>query len=141
VTECEGTGFPFGFTAGAEYWLTRFLAAELGYLRPADVAVAGSLTGSSFESRLDNHIVTVSAKAGVPVGPVRIYGRVGANRHYGTLTTAQTIDDITITVDGVEQTFEGGTASIKGGAVGGIDGALNDRVTFLLFGGKLHLGL
>ncbi|MFB3853861.1 MAG: hypothetical protein ACE148_08565 [Vicinamibacterales bacterium] len=113
VSECKGTGSPVGLTAGADYWFTRYLAAEAGYIRPSDVVVSGSDFGHSFESRLDTQMFTVAAKGAIPVGPIRIYGRFGANRHEGILRTAQTIDDMTVTVDDVQQTFEGGTQTYE----------------------------
>jgi len=175
VSECEGTGSPFGFSAGADYWLTRYLAAEVGYMRPSDVVARGSDIGHNFESRQDTQMFTVAAKGGIPIGPVRIYGRFGANRHEGVVQTTQTIDDLTVTVDGVQQIFEGGTqtyefrtegwgwifgggveawvtssfglyaeggsAKVKGNAVGDIEALLDDRITYLFFGGRVRIGL
>jgi hypothetical protein len=45
----------------------------------------------------------------VPAGPVRFYGRGGANYHKAVTTMTQTIDDRTVTVDDAPQTIAGGT--------------------------------
>jgi hypothetical protein len=54
-------------------------------------------------------MITVAGMAGGPVGPVRLYGLAGRNRHHGVFITSETIDDATVVVDGVTQTIKGGT--------------------------------
>jgi hypothetical protein len=113
VSDCSGKGMRIGFTGGAEFWLNRFLAAEGTYVRPSNVTVKGSGEGYNFTSSTATHLFTIAGKAGGPVGPTRLYGRAGANYLRATSSTSDTIDDRTITVDGVEQTIKGGTQTFE----------------------------
>jgi opacity protein-like surface antigen len=73
------------------------------------VKISGSGSTYRFESTLDTQLFTVSAKAGLPLGPVRIYGRAGANYLQATTTTTQTNDETSVTVDEETQAIPGGT--------------------------------
>jgi hypothetical protein len=106
---CSGGGYGAGYAAGVEFWPLRFAGAEATFLVPADVEITGSGSSYRFESTLDSHVITLSGKGGIPIGPVRIYGRFGAAYHKAVFTTTQTYDARTITVDGVDQTIPGGT--------------------------------
>jgi len=108
---CESSNFGGAIALGAEYWITRFLAAQVGYVRPADVSVNGSGSNFRFDSRLQTRILMVGAKLGGAVGPARLYGLGGLNRHEATSTTTETVDDATVVVGGVTQTIKGGTQS------------------------------
>jgi hypothetical protein len=108
---CSGDGYGAGYAAGVEFWPLRFAGVEAAFVRPMEVTTTGSGTSYRFESALDSHVITVSGKGGIPIGPVRIYGRVGTNYHKAVVTTSQTYDERTITVDGVAQTIPGGTQS------------------------------
>lgn len=174
VTDCSGKGTRVSAAAGATYWVTRYLGADFSYIKPAKVTASGSGTGYRFNSKLDAEIVTVAGAIAIPAGPVRIYGKVGWDRHHATSETVETIDDVTVTVDNVPQTFKGGSqafvtetkgwgmlfsggleawikpsfaiygeaesAALKGTAVGGGEGQLNDRATLVLAGVRFRIG-
>jgi hypothetical protein len=109
VVDCTAKGTRVGYTGGAEVWISRFLAAEGSYIRPTTFKSNGNGETYKFDSSIDAHILTVAGKAGGPIGPVRLYGRAGANYHRAKSLNSITIDPRTITVDGVEQVFPGGT--------------------------------
>jgi hypothetical protein len=109
VSSCSGDSSWGALTAGFDYWLMPFLAAEATYVKPAQLDISGTGNNFSFNSFTDAYVLTISGKAGVPFGPFRLYGRVGANYHQATLGTTQTAEDVTMTVDGVPQTVAGGT--------------------------------
>jgi hypothetical protein len=129
VTDCSGKGSRPGFTAGADYWLTRFLAAEATYVRPSNMTARGTESTYRFDSSVNAHVFTAAGKVGAPIGIVRIYGRVGADYHRATTASAETIDDRTITIDGVDQTIKGGTQSFE----------LKTRGWGWLFGGGMEV--
>src|SRR5688500_1386088 len=79
VTTCAGDDSGAAYTGGAEYWFTRYIAAEGGYFKPPELTVTGSGTGYRFNSSLDPHVVTIAGKVGVPIGPVRLYAKAGVN--------------------------------------------------------------
>lgn len=110
VTNCTGHDSRLAYTAGATLWITQFLGAEASYTKPTNVTISGSDTYFHFDNSLNTSILTVAGKVGVPLGAVRLYAQVGADRHQATSTTTQTIDDRTYTTaDGVTETFTGGT--------------------------------
>jgi len=111
VPECLNTHGGVAFSASAEYWFARFVAAEIGYFRPADVTVDGNPTGYTFNSRIQTRVLTLLGKGAVTAGPARVYGLGGWNRHEATYTTTETISSKTIVVDNVTQTIPGGTQS------------------------------
>ena len=174
VEQCAGTRSLGSFTVGAAYWFTRYLAAEASYLKLGDVTVNGSGGTFRFNSALDTEVLNVVGKVGAPIGGARIYGLGGANYHRATLTTNQTVDDVTIIVDDVEVTIPGGTqtfqlrtegwgwlfgggleiwvarpfaiyveagyVALKGKDRDGGEGSINERVTYILAGARVHLG-
>jgi hypothetical protein len=174
LSQCSGGGFDPGYTAGAAYWILPFVAAEVGYMKPADAKVEGSGQNFRFNSVLDARLLTIAGNVGVPIGPVRLYGKVGGNFHQATFTTTQTNDDVTLTIDGVSQIVKGGTqtfelktegwgwlfgggmevwakrwlalygeagfAGLKGHPVDDADGAMDDRMTYLLVGARVRIG-
>lgn len=109
VEDCSGDTWGITYQAGAEYWISRFFSAELGYIRRAELDVDGSGNAFRFNSSVDSHQTTIAGKVGIPIGPVRAFGKVGTNYLRATTGTSQTNDDTTVTIDGVEQTIEGGT--------------------------------
>lgn len=113
VTDCAGDDSGIGYTAGASVWVARFLAAEASYVKPPDVTAHGSGTNFRFDSALNVNLVNIVGKVGAPVGPVRIYGQVGPTYHRAKLSTTETIDATTITVDDVAQTIAGGTQTFE----------------------------
>lgn len=174
VEQCAGTRPLGSFTVGAAYWFTRYLAAEASYLKLGSVTVNGSGGTFRFNSSLDAQVLNVVGKVGAPIGGARIYGLGGANYHRATLSTNQTIDDVTLIVDDVEVTLPGGTqkfqlrtggwgwlfgggleiwvarplavyaeagyVALKGSDRDGGEGSINERVTYILAGARVHLG-
>jgi hypothetical protein len=113
VSPCSGDTSWGALTAGVAYWFLPFVAAEVSYVKPPQLTTEGSGTTFRFTTDLDVHVVTIGGKVGAPIGPVRIYGQAGVNRHQGISGTTQTIDDVTVTVDGVPQTVTGGTQTFE----------------------------
>jgi hypothetical protein len=108
LSDCSGDASVLGFNVGASYWLSRFVAAEFVYLRPSEVQSEGQLENIRFNSFLNAHILTVAGKAGIPAGPARIFGKIGASYHRASFGTIQRHEPVTTTVDGVTTTVEGG---------------------------------
>lgn len=131
VTDCTSDATRRAFTAGADWWITRYLAAEASYLKPSPATGEGSGTDFRFDSELDVELFTLAAKLGVPVGPVRIYGKIGAAYHRATWTGSQTMDETTVTVDGETVTIPGGTQTFE----------LKTRGWGLTYGGGLEAWL
>ena len=113
VPTCSGDDRGIGYTVGADFWLTRYLAIEGSYIRPPHLTIAGSGPSYRFDSFLEPHLFTIAGKVGVPLGPVRLYGRAGANYHRAESGTTQVIDDITTTVDDVTTTIPGSTETVN----------------------------
>jgi len=113
VPTCSSDGSGFGYGLGAAFWFRPFFAAEATWLRPAEMTAEGSGTGYRFTTSLDARVLSVSGVLGIPSGPVRIYGKGGANYHQAMLTTTQTIDDQTRTIDGVELVIPGATQVLE----------------------------
>lgn len=114
VTTCSGSDSGFAYQASVAWWFARFAAAEVGYVRPSEAEITGSQENAfRFNSFLDAHVLTLGGKAGVPIGPARIYGHGGATRHWATSGTTQTNDARPVTIDGVTTTIEGGTQTLE----------------------------
>ena len=109
LTTCTGGNSGGAGAAGAAYWITRFVGGEIAFGKRATAIANGSGDGFRFESTLNSRAITVAGMIGAPVGPVRLYGLAGGNRHHATFTTTETIDDTTVVVDGLTQTIKGGT--------------------------------
>jgi hypothetical protein len=99
----------FGYHLGAEFWITPHFAAQGGYLRPDNISASGGDDTFTFATTRTMRVMTIGGKAGVPVGHGRVYGLGGWNHHEATDTTTQTVNDQTITVDGVSTVIKGGT--------------------------------
>ena len=174
VTDCKGDDAGFGFTAGAEYRFTRWLSAEVSYVRPPEVSVKGTGSTFTFTSDQNTHIFTIAGKAGVQAGSAWLYGRGGATYHQAKVETSQiqqdrtaTVDDVPVTVPGGTQTWElktdgwgwifgGGIeiwvsrsfaifgefdhAAVKGSDVDHGEARIDDRITSVLGGLRVHLG-
>jgi hypothetical protein len=160
VEGCAGddTGVPL--TAGAAYWVAKWLAAEVSYMKPADATATATSDTFTFNSVLDAEIVNISAKLGVPFGPTRFYGNIGTSYHRALSRTTQTSGSITDTFElqtegwgwmwaGGFETWlassfalyaEGGSISLKGQAVNVAEGAIDDRVTFAIAGVRVRIG-
>jgi hypothetical protein len=108
VTSCSIKGSGWSGMAGVEYWVKPWLSGEAAYLKPANAKTSGSAANYRFDSALKADVFSVVAKIGIPVGRVRIYGKIGGDYHDATFETDQTLDDRTVTVDDVPQTIKGG---------------------------------
>lgn len=146
VSDCAVEGSGFAYTAGASLWLSRYVAAEVGYLRPRELTAEGRAEGYRFTSSLDAHVVAVDGKVGVPAGRVRIYGQGGTNYHRALFSTTQTIEertrtagDVTITIPGGTQTFELRTAGWGWQFAGGLELWLAPAVALYGQAGRVSL--
>lgn len=144
VASCSNNDLRAAFIGGASYWFARYAAVEGSFLRPANLNMHGSDTTYNFTTTWDAYVLTLGGQGGVPLGPVRAYGKGGANYHRATSTTSETIQDITITVDGVAQTIPGGTQTFLTKTSGwgwqfggGIEGWLTRR--FAIYGEAMYL--
>jgi hypothetical protein len=155
---CDGNQGGFGYSFGGTYWITRWLGAEAGYLKPRSVKAAGGDT-FHFDSTFDVDVFTAVAKVGIPAGPVRVYGIGGGNFHQSTLTLNETIDAASqsflqkthgwgwIAGGGLEVWAtpkvalygEVTMSKIKGAAEDGGEGLVDDRLRFLGFGVRVLL--
>ncbi|MGH8639591.1 MAG: outer membrane beta-barrel protein, partial [Burkholderiales bacterium] len=179
ITPCERDDSGIGYTAGVGFWISPYLGAEASYLRPAKAEASGnSQTGNGqtfrFNSSLDAHVVTIVGKVGGPIGSVRLYGQAGATYHRATFGTSQSFDEITVVINNVSQTIEGGTqnfelktagwgwvfgggmeawltrsfglyaeagrTTLKGAALDDEEGSLEDGLTTVMFGARIHIG-
>lgn len=128
---CTGDDMRLALNGGVAFWITPFLAAEGRYVRPAEFTARGSGTGYSFSSSQSTNVLTIAARAGLPAGRIRPYGFAGANYHRAAITTSQTMEDTTVTVDGNPITIKGGTQTW----------VLNTGGWGWLFGGGLEIWL
>jgi hypothetical protein len=148
------------FTTGATLWFKRYVGVEGSYMKPRKTTASGSGDTYSFNSELDLDVITVAGTVGVPIGPVRLSGKGGTNYHFGTSTTKETINSLSQTfevktrgwgwlfgadaevwVSPVAALYaEAGFAGLKGGAVDGGEARLDDRLRFLMFGVRVHIG-
>lgn len=146
VSDCTGDGGGFAYTLGAAFWFTRIIAFEATYMRPSKATATGQGTSFRFDSSVEADVLTLAGKIGIPVGPVRIYGKGGATRTWATLFTTQTTDDVTQTVGGVTTTIPGGTTEFGMNtegwgwiAAGGLEGWVNRTVAIYVEGGRAAL--
>jgi hypothetical protein len=112
VADCGDDGYIGAYSAGATLWVTRWLGVGGSYLRPSRMVVEGRGSTYNFTSEFDVDIINLVVTAGIPVGPVRIYGQGGTTYHDGTATLEQTIGDASQTIetstDGWSYTYGGG---------------------------------
>jgi hypothetical protein len=113
VSPCTGGDSRTTYTAGATFWLGPFVGVEGSFLKPAGVNANGTGTNFHFNSVQSTRLFVINGKVGIPVSRVRIYGQGGTNYHRGTQTTTETIDDATVTVNGVIEPLTGGTQKIE----------------------------
>jgi hypothetical protein len=159
---CAGDGLRRNGAVSASYWFNRFLAAEVGYVQPSSVNTTGSGTSFTFTSSLESRLLTIDGKTGGQLGPVRIYGLAGVNHASATSTTVQNATAGTIAMEtfalkaegwgwlaggGVEGWVarrvglyvEGDAITIKGSAVNGGQGAINDTLIFVTGGVRIAI--
>ncbi len=109
VADCTSKGTRPAYAAAVSVWPWPFLAASAAYVRPGRVTANGRGTDYRFEAGLDAHLVAVTARAGGPVGRVRLFGEGGVVYHRARARISETIDPSEITVDGASTLVEGGT--------------------------------
>ena len=112
AASCNGSFSRPSYAFGAAYWFNPFLAAEVQYVNPSKGVVSGSDTNLRFDSSLEAPLVSVAGVVGRAIGPVRLYGRAGVNRHRATLHTTQTVDETSVTTEQGTQTIRGGTQTL-----------------------------
>jgi hypothetical protein len=113
VPTCSGDARGIGYTVGADYWLTRYLAIEGSYIRPPELTISGSGESFRFDSFFEPHLFTIAGKIGIPLGPVRFYGRTGFNYHRGESGSTQVTEERTVTnEDGTTTTIPGSTDTV-----------------------------
>lgn len=159
VTPCNSNDSGVAYTAGATYWITKFLGAEGSYIRPAKATVSGNTETFTFNNSLDAHLLSLAGKIAIPAGPVRLYGKVGTNYHRATSLTSETIGATTQTFQfktkgwswiwaGGGEVWLGssfalygelGFARLRASSVEGT-GVIDDHLRFMLFGGKVRIG-
>lgn len=115
LAACATDDLSTAFAAGLDIWFVRYLGVELAYAKPrtASVAGGGETYSYDFKTSLDTRVFSIAAKAGIPWGPVRLYGKGGMAYHRGTFSTDQTVIDTTVVIDEVETTVPGGKQTFK----------------------------
>lgn len=108
VVDCKNDSTGRAYTAGVEWWLTRYLAAEAAFVQPSKVTGVGSGDTYSFDSSLETRIFTFAGKVGIPIGPARIYGKAGMDYVRSTSNTSETTIDTAVQIDDVVQVIPGG---------------------------------
>jgi hypothetical protein len=109
VTTCTPEDSPTQLTAAATYWITKNIGLEASFVKPRKLTADGTGTGYRFNTEMDGGIGALAGQVGVPFGRVRFFGTAGGDYYKATFTTSQTVDERTVTVDGVPQTIPGGT--------------------------------
>lgn len=135
VGECEGKTSGGAYTAGATFWLTRFLAVEGSYMKPRTASYEGNGLNFRFDHSLETEIFTAGGKLAVPIRAVRLYGMGGGAFHRATSRTTQTNDPLSYTSEGVTYSVPGGTQTFEWKTEGwswltggGIEGWVSPRV-------------
>ncbi len=160
ASPCSNKNKGISYTAGATLWIKRFVGVEGSYLKPRKTTATGSGETFTFDSELDAHVVTVAGVVGVPIGPVRLYGKGGTAYHLATSTTNETIKEASQTFEvqtrGWGWVFGGGLeiwvkpaaalyadagfAGLRGKALGGGEVRLDDRLRYVTFGLRVRIG-
>jgi opacity protein-like surface antigen len=110
-TTCSSDDNQIAGWFGGDYWIRPFLAASFGYVKPAGAKASGEGTGYRFNTSLDPNVVTMAGKVAIPYRRFRAYGEVGASYNWTTSLTNQTMDEVTLDVDGLIVIVPGGTQS------------------------------
>jgi hypothetical protein len=160
VEGCQGDDSGVALTAGAAYWLSRWLAAEVSYFKPAEGTATADSGTFTFTHTVDAEIVNIAGKVGVPVGPSRIYGSVGTTYHRALSTTTQATGSITdsfqVQTEGWSWSWaggfevwlassfaiytEGGSLGLKGEAINVEEGSIDDRFNYVVAGVRVRIG-
>ena len=164
VTTCSGDEAGIGYSFGAAYWFLPYVAAEGTYIQPADATATGGTDTYQFTSVFEPQVLTIVGKVGIPLGPFRPYGQVGGSYHQAKFTTNQTMtlqptpntQSYQLRTSGWGFTYGGGvemwfssvfglygefgSSAVKGDARDNTEGAVDDRLTYVLFGARVHIG-
>jgi len=146
VSPCTGTSFRGAYSVGVDYWVAPFLAADFSYTRTGKVNVNGS--GIYFLGGVNYHRVTSTTTETID-------------------DISVTNGDVTQAVPGGTQSFElqadgwgwlfgggveawvtprfavyaeGGAAGLNSSAINATEGVLDDQVTFVAAGLRMHIG-
>jgi hypothetical protein len=161
VTDCTGSKYQSGYALSAGYWVTSFLGAEVSYLKPSNVTSDGSGDNYHFTSFLESRLATIAVKAGVPIGPVRVYGEAGASYSRTKFSTTEVFSDSPGGTETIEMQTKGwgyligggvegwvvrsialyaevGSTAIKGKPMVG-EGSINDSMLFATAGVRVRL--
>jgi hypothetical protein len=112
---CQSETTQPGYAGGAAYWFTRRIGAGIQYMRPGTMTVSGGPLDQSYSFNTrwrTEDVASVAGMVGLPLGPVRLYGLGGLNRHRATVWMTQTVSDFTVEIDDDEVTFPGGTQTV-----------------------------
>jgi hypothetical protein len=159
VSTCNGDSTGIAYTGGAEIWFARALALEGAVMRTPRPGAEGGGGSFLFESQLEpTLVVTVAGKAGVPVGPMRFYGKGGGIYQRSKLVTEQSMEETLsmafetrgwgwLAGAGLEgwisESFgiyvEATTNAFKGQDPGGGEARADDRLTTVFFGVRLRV--
>jgi hypothetical protein len=108
--DCTADSNGYGFTVGGVIWLTKWLGAEGGYLRPAQVRASRTTDPLHFDMKMKTDLVIIAGKIAIPAGPARIFGTIGADYHQATQDTSETLNERTVTAaDSSSVTLPGGS--------------------------------
>jgi hypothetical protein len=99
VQTCSVNRAPLLGTVGVTYWAMPFIGVEASFVRPGRLT-ASSDASPGFDSDMVGGVVTVAGIGGIPLGPVRIFGKLGAAYHRATHETTQRSTDQLIAVEG-----------------------------------------
>jgi hypothetical protein len=125
VETCEVDRAPDIAMGGVSYWFLPFFGAEAAFMKPTTLSASSDSDVARFDTEREGGIITLSGVGGVPLGPIRLYGKLGATYHRATLTTTQFTSDQVIIVEGNPVLIAGSsqTTQMRTGGWGAIVGA------------------
>ena len=162
---CTNSAATKALSATVAYWLTPYIGAEATYLHPdTDTASGSGTTGTSanytFSSTRQTKVALLGGVVGFPMGGIRIYAHGGATYHQATMETTETVASLGTqnlelktagwsfyTGGGVEVWLKsfialyvgGDYVQLRGGALGGADGSMDDHLIAGMGGVRIHL--
>jgi hypothetical protein len=114
ATSCASEETKLALWFGGDYWIRPYFGVSFGYLKPFGAKTEGAGVNYRFNSSLDPNVVTMTGKVGAPLGRFRLYGEAGLTYNWTKLSTTETIDDRTVTLDdGSTVVLPGGTQSFE----------------------------
>ena len=164
LATCSGDQSTIGYTFGAAYWVTPWIAGEATYIKPGVATASATSDTFKFDSEFDAQVLTLQGKVGIPLGPFRPFGQAGASYHRAKFTTNQTMTlqptpntlSYQLRTSGWGFVFGGGmevwlssvlgfygefgSAAVKGQADDNAEGSVDDRMLYILVGGRVRLG-